>query len=707
MTRINHYWRSVTPSSVWQALVLLPLLSLCLLLLSPSVLANTPDTGWLSNPDHPPVEVRLALTGQGNPETHHLDGLLSVRLQGDWKTYWRSPGEGGVAPELIINDSQNLDDITWHWPAPKRHELLGLTMLGYKGQVTFPLTFEVETWQQPVSLDATLRLSSCTSVCVITDYPISLDVTPSALKADGERMYQFNQAMSQVPKPLPSVQVESAVWDANKQQLAVTVTGNQAWQQPDMLVDGEAVIDDTFGVPSLHRDGDTLTATFDVTNWIETPKLTGKPIQVTVIDEQLLAERSTTVRAGSVASQAGLSVWVIGGIALLGGLILNVMPCVLPVLGLKLNSIVANPNATRRAVRSQFLASAAGILVSFWAIAGLLMTLKLTGQAVGWGVQFQSPIFIGVMTLVIWLFALSLFDVLRIDLPSSWQTWLATRGGHTTSGHFVQGVFATLLATPCSAPFLGTAVAYALGGSLTALWLIFTALAVGMALPWLLVAVFPGLTRTLPKPGPWMNHVKRVFALLLVATTVWLFWLWMPYLGVVGAIAVGALLLATSVWLTYRTLGKLAAIKGAAGLLAVMVLAIVGASLTAERWATPMNSDPDWVALDEAVIAQAVDQGKLVFVDVTADWCITCHANKVGVILQSPVYDAITASNVVAMQGDWTRPSERVTQYLQKHQRYGVPFNIVYGPGAPNGIALPVILTDKAVMSALEQAKTP
>lgn len=707
MTRINHYWRSVTPSSVWQALVLLPLLSLYLLLLSPSVLANTPDTGWLSNPEHPPVEVRLALTGQGNPETHHLDGLLSVRLQGDWKTYWRSPGEGGVAPELIINDSQNLDDITWYWPAPKRHELLGLTMLGYKGQVTFPLTFEVETWQQPVSLDATLRLSSCTSVCVITDYPISLDVTPSALKADGERMYQFNQAMSQVPKPLPSVQVESAVWDANKQQLAVTVTGNQAWQQPDMLVDGEAVIDDTFGVPSLHRDGDTLTATFDVTNWIETPKLTGKPIQVTVIDEQLLAEHNTTVRAGSVASQAGLSVWMIGGIALLGGLILNVMPCVLPVLGLKLNSIVANPNATRRAVRSQFLASAAGILVSFWAIAGLLMTLKLTGQAVGWGVQFQSPIFIGVMTLVIWLFALSLFDVLRIDLPSSWQTWLATRGGHTTSGHFVQGVFATLLATPCSAPFLGTAVAYALGGSLTALWLIFTALAVGMALPWLLVAVFPGLTRTLPKPGPWMNHVKRVFALLLVATTVWLFWLWMPYLGVVGAIAVGALLLATSVWLTYRTLGKLAAIKGAAGLLAVMVLAIVGASLTAERWATPMNSDPDWVALDEAVIAQAVNQGKLVFVDVTADWCITCHANKVGVILQSPVYDAITASNVVAMQGDWTRPSERVTQYLQKHQRYGVPFNIVYGPGAPNGIALPVILTDKAVMSALEQAKTP
>lgn len=707
MTRINHYWRSVTPSSVWQALVLLPLLSLCLLLLSPSVLANTPDTGWLSNPDHPPVEVRLALTGQGNPETHHLDGLLSVRLQGDWKTYWRSPGEGGVAPELIINDSQNLDDIIWHWPAPERHELLGLTMLGYKGQVTFPLTFKVDTWQQPVSLDATLRLSSCTSVCVITDYPISLDVTPSALKADGERMYQFNQAMSQVPKPLPSVQVESAVWDANKQQLAVTVTGNQAWQQPDMLVDGEAVIDDTFGVPSLHRDGDTLTATFDVTNWIEPPKLTGKPIQVTVIDEQLLAEHSTTVHAGSVASQAGLSVWVIGGIALLGGLILNVMPCVLPVLGLKLNSIVANPNATRRAVRSQFLASAAGILVSFWAIAGLLMTLKLTGQAVGWGVQFQSPIFIGVMTLVIWLFALSLFDVLRIDLPSSWQTWLATRGGHTTSGHFVQGVFATLLATPCSAPFLGTAVAYALGGSLTALWLIFTALAVGMALPWLLVAVFPGLTRTLPKPGPWMNHVKRVFALLLVATTVWLFWLWMPYLGVVGAIAVGALLLATSVWLTYRTLGKLAAIKGAAGLLAVMVLAIVGASLTAERWATPMNSDPDWVALDEAVIAQAVDQGKLVFVDVTADWCITCHANKVGVILQSPVYDAITASNVVAMQGDWTRPSERVTQYLQKHQRYGVPFNIVYGPGAPNGIALPVILTDKAVMSALEQAKTP
>ncbi|OOE38821.1 cytochrome C biogenesis protein [Salinivibrio kushneri] len=707
MNRLNHYWHTVKQGRAWQAWVLLPLLLLCLLLLTPTARANAPDTGWLTNPDHPPVTARIALTGQGSPDTLRLDGLLSIRLQGDWKTYWRSPGEGGVAPELIINDSQNLDDITWHWPAPKRHELLGLTMLGYKGQVTFPLTFKVETWQQPVSLDATLRLSSCTSVCVITDYPISLDFTPSTLEADGERMYQFNQAMSQVPKPLPSVQIESAVWDTNQQQLAVTVTGNQTWQQPDMLVDGEAVIDDTFGVPSIHRDGDTLTATFDVTNWIETPNLTDKPIQVTVMDKQLLAEHATTVKAGNVVSQAGLSIWMIGGIALLGGLILNVMPCVLPVLGLKLNSIVANPEATRGAIRGQFLASAAGILVSFWAIAGLLMALKLTGQAVGWGIQFQSPLFIGVMTLVIWLFALSLFDVLRIDLPPSWQTWMATRGGHTTSGHFVQGVFATLLATPCSAPFLGTAVAYALGGSLTALWLIFTALAVGMALPWLLVAAFPGLTRALPKPGPWMNHVKRVFALLLAGTTMWLFWLWMPYLGVAGAIAVGTLLLVASVWLTYRTLGKLAAIKGTAGLLVVVVLGLIGASLTAPRWATPLNSDPDWVSLDEAAIDQAVDQGKVVFVDVTADWCITCHANKVGVILQSPVYDAITAPNVVAMQGDWTRPSDTVTQYLQEHQRYGVPFNIVYGPGAPEGIALPVILTDNAVMTAIEQAKTP
>lgn len=707
MNRINDYWHTVKQGRAWQAWVLLPILSLCLLLLTPTARANAPDTGWLSNSDHPPVTARLALTGQGSPDTLRLDGLLSIRLQGDWKTYWRSPGEGGVAPELIINDSQNLNQITWHWPGPKRYEQLGLTMLGYKGQVAFPLTLDVEHWQQPVSLDATLRLSSCTSVCVITDYPISLDFTPSALEADGERMYQFNQAMSQVPKPLPNVTLDSAVWDASKQQLAVTVTGNQAWQQPDLLVDGEAVIDDTFGVPSIHRDGNTLTATFDVTNWIETPNLTDKPIQVTVMDKQLLAEHSITVRAGHVVAHAGLSIWVTGGIALLGGLILNVMPCVLPVLGLKLNSIVANPNATRGVIRGQFLASAAGILVSFWAISGLLMALKLTGQAVGWGIQFQSPIFIGVMTLVIWLFALSLFDVLRIDLPPSWQTWLATRGGHTHSGHFVQGVFATLLATPCSAPFLGTAVAYALGGSLTALWLIFTALAVGMALPWLLVAAFPGLTRALPKPGPWMNHVKRVFALLLAGTTVWLFWLWMPYLGVLGAIAMGTLLLVATVWLTYRTLGKLAAIKGSAGLLVIIVLGLIGASLTAQQWATPLNPEPDWVSLDEAAITRAVEQGQVVFVDVTADWCITCHANKVGVMLQSPVYDAITAPNVVTMQGDWTRPSDTVTQYLQKHQRYGVPFNIVYGPGAPDGIALPVILTDNAVMAAIERAKTP
>ncbi len=437
----------------WKGIAIRWILSWMLLFASCVALAQTPDTGWLSNPDHPPVEARLALTGQGNSETHHLDGLLSIHLQGDWKTYWRSPGEGGVAPELIINDSQNLDDITWHWPAPNRYELLGLTMLGYKGQVAFPLTFRVNAWQQPVSLNATLRLSSCTSVCVITDYPISLDFTPRALKADGERMYQFNQAMSQVPKPLPNVTLDSAVWDANKQQLAVTVTGNQAWQQPDMLVDGDAVIDDTFGVPSIHRDGNTLTATFDVTNWIETPNLTDKPIQVTVMDRQLLAEHSITVRAGNVASQAGLSIWVIGGIALLGGLILNVMPCVLPVLGLKLNSIVANPDATRGAIRGQFFG------LSRWDIGILLGDCWITDgpQAYRSSRRLGDPI---PKSDLYWghdagnlALCLSLFDVLRIDLPPSWQTWLATRGGHTHSGHFVQGVFATLLATPCSAPF--------------------------------------------------------------------------------------------------------------------------------------------------------------------------------------------------------------------------------------------------------------
>ncbi|OQX33494.1 MAG: hypothetical protein B0D91_14285 [Oceanospirillales bacterium LUC14_002_19_P2] len=210
------------------------------------------------------------------------------------------------------------------------------------------------------------------------------------------------------------------------------------------------------------------------------------------------------------------------GLAFLGGLILNLMPCVVPVLGMKVSSLVMSSGQSQVQVRRQFLSGAAGILFSFWLLAAGLLTLKAFGAQIGWGIQFQNPWFIGFMVLVTTAFAANLLSFFEIRLPVTWSSRIAQAGDDGLAGHFIQGMFATLLATPCSAPFLGTAVAFALVSDPLTLWMIFTALGIGMACPYLLVSLRPSLVRLLPKPGPWMNVLRRVLALLLLGTTFWL-----------------------------------------------------------------------------------------------------------------------------------------------------------------------------------------
>ncbi|RYU67497.1 disulfide bond formation protein DsbD [Aliivibrio finisterrensis] len=390
--------------------------------------------------------------------------------------------------------------------------------------------------------------------------------------------------------------------------------------------------------------------------------------------------------------------------AFLGGLILNIMPCVLPVLGMKLNGMIALSSSSNRSIRLQFFASATGILTSFWLLATGLLILKFTGNAIGWGIQFQSPIFIGFMVTITALFTANLLGIFEIQLPSHFSTSIASKGNNTTLGHFVQGMFAALLATPCSAPFLGTAVAFALSANVFEMWVIFTSLGLGMALPWLLFALFPGLVSFMPKPGMWMNKVKIIFGLMMLVTTLWLLSLLSPFLGSATVWIITALLI---IFLLYNV-GKKHGKNTVIAILAIIVfsssaLLIIG-SMTTKHWVTPIVDDIPWQSLDQYSINEYVAQGKTVFVDVTADWCIICKANKIGVILQDPVYSELLQENIITMKGDWTHPSEKVTSYLKSHQRFGVPLNVVYGPNAPQGLPLSVLLTSDDVMQAIEYA---
>ncbi len=282
-------------------------------------------------------------------------------------------------------------------------------------------------------------------------------------------------------------------------------------------------------------------------------------------------------------------------------------------------------------------------------------------------------------------------------------------------GHFVTGAFATLLATPCSAPFLGTAVGFALARGAVEITLIFAVLGLGLALPYLAIAAVPALATRLPRPGPWMVTLRRILGLALAATALWLLSVLAQQVGLAPALGVGGLLAALGavLWLGHaRRGGRLPAPAVAAALaLAAFVLPAVLPAPAATAVAQPgdatgdaMGGDPAWTVLDLGLIPALVAEGKVVFVDVTADWCLTCQLNKKLVLGRGAVRARLDSEGVVAMRGDWTLPNEEISRYLEGFGRYGIPFDAVYGPGLPDGLALPEILTPDTVIEALERA---
>ena len=384
----------------------------------------------------------------------------------------------------------------------------------------------------------------------------------------------------------------------------------------------------------------------------------------------------------------------------------------LPVLSIKLLGVIGHGGGEARTVRLSFIASAAGIIFSFLVLAGALVLLKASGAAVGWGIQFQQPWFLIAMSLVIVLFACNLWGFFEVRLPQG----LADLGEHGSraqglGGHFLSGAFATLLATPCSAPFLGTAVGFALARGAGEIFAVFTALGVGLALPYMVVAAAPGLATRLPRPGSWMVTLKIILGFALGATAVWLLSVLTAQVGAAGALAVGALLggVCGVLYLYHRRPRRLG--RAAAAIVAVLA---VTAFAVPRGFSSPPPTLPDaaqmdadknlWAPFDEAAIPGLVAAGKTVFVDVTADWCITCQINKSFVLLKGEVLRRLSGDAVVTMQADWTRPDDGIARYLARFGRYGIPFDAVYGPGVPDGAPLSELLSVDAVLDALDRA---
>lgn len=678
---------------------------LALLALVAAPPSTAAESGWDAAPES---RARLisGVSATGVVDTAPM-GLEFV-LKPGWKTYWRAPGPQGYPPRLDWSGSENVAGAEIVWPTPVRFSILGYDSIGYEEAALLPLNVTFADPAKPARLNLEVDYLTCAEVCIPQLAKLSLDL-PAGSPAPTAHAFAIDRARGQAPAPAGAGDRIARIWfegPVDQPVLAAEVEATGAGPGVDLFTDG---LDGYFfRAPRVERLEDGRFYLRSVAVEVPPdPAAVGQEAEITlrfadgraIVQTVAISPPPTDLAAASGGPPTGLLFML--GIAFLGGLILNVMPCVLPVLALKLMGALKHAAGGVGHVRRGFLASAAGIVVSFMALAAGAIGLQQAGAAVGWGMQFQQPLFVAAMALIMALFAANLWGAFEFSTPAAAgrasAVLPADRDGF--AGSFWTGVLATALATPCSAPFVGAALSFALTRGSAEIAAIFLAMGLGLAAPYLLTAAFPSLAGLLPRPGGWMGTVKRLLAVAVALTGVWLLWvLWRQAGPVAAGLALAAAVAVVVFVATARSPRRWAmvAAAAAAGLVAVW--------LTAAPAARGDGGDLNWAVFDEAAIARHVAAGQVVLVDVTADWCVTCKWNKAAILSQDPVAGVI-AESVVAMQADWTRPDPAITDYLARNNRFGIPFNIVYGPGAPNGQALPELLSDDAVLQAIEKAR--
>ena len=681
-------------------------------------------TALISIPSHAKIgewmesehaRARIITAGAVSPEVQ-APLYIGIEFEADpgWKLYWRTPGDSGLAPMVEWENTDNIAKTEMLWPVPTREVVVidGITMENfiYKKALILPVQIMPEDSEKIIRGDIILNYAVCKEICIPLFANFTVEIAPNY--QDVTQLARIRAYEVEVPQEngASGLEITKAAFyhaDDGQQYMDVWASSDAGFVQPEVLVESDALFN--FRKPEVTFMDRDVRLRVPVHSIIKGKILpVGKTLQLTLMDEGRAVEHSITVETSTkMLPEDSANILLILLFAFIGGLILNIMPCVLPVLSVKLLGIIKHGGKEKGHVRASFLASSAGVIVAFIVVGGITIALKALGNNVGWGFHFQSPTFLIALILILVLFASNMAGRFEIQLPVWLNTFAAKRGGHEHSipGDFMTGVMATVLATPCSAPFLGTAVSFALSRGATEIFVIFTAMGIGLAFPYLLFAVFPGWAMKLPKPGAWMNKVKYVMAILLGLTALWLLWVLSNSLGMAVALVVffSALLLKFFVELKTSILAK-PLLRSVCVLITLTVAFTIPLQLVEMSRIHRAQMAEVWVDFDEAAIPMLVQEGEVVFVDVTADWCLTCKFNKFRVLDRAYMLQRFKELDVVPMRADLTTTNPDIIDYLKRNGRYGIPFNIVYGPAAPEGIPLSELISTGEVERALRKA---
>lgn len=665
------------------------------------------SSNWLHDG---PVDVRLLSAVEGVGIKPNVMLGLEVRMEPGWHTYWRAPGASGLPPQIDWSNSQtssgNLKQATILFPIPRRFNEEGIDTIGYQGTVVFPIDVTLRQPGQSLQVDATLNLLVCSTMCVPKNFNLKLSV-PHDSAIEGPEADVINPFLALVPKQNADNGLALRRVINTGESLVFEISSATTLVHPDILV--ETTPEMPFTPPVWKASADLLGGMLTVAPMDSKKDLHAmaeRPLRLTLFDGAKAVEVMTEIPAlpGKDKAAQVMTMRAALLLAIIGGFLLNLMPCVLPVLSLKILSFIGHGGKEAAAVRRSFLVTAAGIMFSFFVLASVTVLLKQLGLKLGWGVQFQQPLFLIFLILLLTVFTASMWGLYQINLPHFLAKRLASHHPRMM-GDFITGAFATLLATPCTAPFMGTAVGFALAsGGAGEIYAIFTALGFGMIIPYFSIALFPEVAIYLPRPGRWMERLRFVLGGFLALTALWLIWILSVQITVPYALTVAICMVGIVCLLGLYSFGIFPLLMkiGIAGFTGVAIAMTVGG-----QPAVVLDHHEDrWQVFDQAAIPVQVAAGHVVFVDITAEWCLTCKANKKLVLEDKEVSRRLFRSDVIAMQGDWTNPDEAITAFLHSFRRYGIPFNVVYGPNAPQGITLPEVLTRDDVLNALDRASS-
>ncbi|MCJ2036915.1 protein-disulfide reductase DsbD family protein [Methylobacterium sp. J-068] len=672
--------------------------------------------------------LKASLVGEPSAIRPGAPFTVAIRMvmRPNWHVYWRNPGDSGLAPEVAWTLPAGFSAGPIQWPAPSRIPVAHLMNFGYEGEtvllteITPPASLGSG---KPATLQAKLTYLVCERECVpgSADLRLTLPVAPAGTStglAPGSMMlFEAARAALPVAAPWPvrygaengRLQVHLAAPDIRAASVAY-------FPYAETAIENAAPQDATSDAAGLHIDlarGDATEApptalpgvlTFEEATPDGSVRRAYAIGEAPTVSTPAAAQVASSPAAPVSAPDESLTLWSAAGLAFLGGLLLNLMPCVFPVLSIKVLSLVGHSGEPAGRVRLHGLAYTAGVLAAFLTLAGLLIALKGAGAGIGWGFQLQSPLVVAGLAYLLFGMGLGLSGVVHLGAGiAGIGDGLTRRAG--LEGSFFTGVLATVVATPCTAPFMGSAVGFALTQEAGVSLAVFASLGLGLALPFLVLTLWPAALRRLPRPGAWMDTLKGALAFPIYATVAWLVWVLAQQVGSAGLLGalIGLVLVGFAAWAWERghgagPIGGWIARGTAVAALAALTLLTLGLDRDRAGMATARSGAEGF---SQARLDGLLAQGKPVFLNMTAAWCITCQVNERTALGSESVQAALKARGITYLKGDWTNQNPEITRLLERHGRSGVPLYLLYA-GAGEPTVLPQILTSGLVLEALK-----